>query len=124
MILEASRLSDAETAKQMTSRLRGILRATKHPLAPVGDQLLEAWMRAGFLASPAGIMVSADAGYHAGFPALCTHANGIPLAVCIGRVRDGLVRIGTAFDHRVLDASHSGILHGYLEAEVPKLMED
>ena len=46
-------------------------------------------------------------GVESGWSAIVS-GNGIPLAVSIGQIKDGRVRIGTTIDHRALDGSHAG----------------
>jgi hypothetical protein len=101
--------------------LRGIKRAEEHWLRPLSTQLLRAWCRKGFIASPAGAMISpvGDTGVEFGWPPLIP-ANGVPLAISICKPVEGRAFIGVRPDHRVLDAPHLGPLYQHLKEEIPR----
>lgn len=122
LVVDASSLSDAQTASALLGQLRQVLRAIRHPLYPVGAELTRAWVDAGFIASPAGAMVSdaTRSGITHPLPALIP-ANGVPLAVAIGAPRGPQVALGIRADHRAGDSSLYGEVHEWMRSEVPRL---
>jgi len=122
--LDASELDDEATATAIRGKIKDLIRQRRHRLSSVADGLLLAWVRCGFVASPAGAMLSAvgSKGIECGLPALVP-ANGVPLAVAIGEVRGGRATLGITMDHRAFDASHGGNVHRYLREEVEALCE-
>jgi hypothetical protein len=109
------------TWKQWAKALKGMKRAEDHWLRPLGTFLLRQWCKAGFIASPAGAMVSpvGDSGVEFGWPPLIP-GNGIPLAISICKPVDGKAFFGVRPDHRVLDAPHLGPLYQHLKEEIPR----
>lgn len=120
VVLDAATASDPETARTLLGQIRSTLRAIRHPLAEVGAALTRAWVEAGFIASPAGVMVSdaTRSGITHPLPALIP-ANGVPLAVAIGAPRGARVALGIRADHRAGDASLFGEVHEWLRVQVP-----
>jgi len=125
LVLDASRLSDEETAAALRTGLRAALRTRRHPLAGVGQALVRAWIEAGFLASSGGATISdcSGTGITAPLPALIP-GHGVPLALAIGTPRGGTVTIGISMDHRAFDASHGGEVHQWMRERVPRLLAE
>lgn len=122
LVLDPSRVDDRAVAAILRGEIRKLARLRKHRLAPVGDELLRAWCEAGFIASPAGAMVSSvgPAGVECGLPTLIP-GNGVPIAVAVGHLDRGHVVLGISLDHRALDASHGGRIHTFLKERVQEL---
>lgn len=110
------RESDPAKVRSARSRARRALYQIEgHELQPVGRQLMRAWAKVGYIASPAGAMVSC-AGLR-GWPALAPF-NGIPLAVQIGPIVTGSVTLYVAIDHRAFDGSVDERIYEALEEGV------
>jgi hypothetical protein len=121
VILNPSAGGSRSTWNLWSKALRGMKRAEDHWLRPLSTYLLRAWCRAGFIASPAGAMISpvGDTGVEFGWPPLIP-GNGVPLAISICRPVEGKAFIGVRPDHRVLDAPHLGPLYQHLKEEIPR----
>jgi hypothetical protein len=126
ILVNASELDDKQTQWALTW---GMIQAKKdllHPLAPVAVQILNKWLDAGFIASPAGAMISAVGYDRTGQPnisepeAALIDGNGVPVVVVIGEIEAGRIELRMTFDHRCLDPHQGGKLHRWMMAEVPK----
>jgi hypothetical protein len=121
LVLAPRELATETRARAALHRARrAMLRAERHPWRPLASQLLESWLRVGLLASPAAAMISWSGidGWAALVP-----GNGIPLAVQVGRVHEGRVRIFCTIDHRCWDGSHARRAYDHLEREVARRCE-
>jgi len=125
LVVDAAGLSDAALAAELRSQMRTALKSLRHPLAPAGAAITRAWVESGFLASPAGAMISdcTRTALDAPTPALVL-SNGVPLAVGIGRPRGGTATCIVVADHRAGDASLWGRMHAWLRDLVPKLLAE
>lgn len=109
------------TWNDWTRSLRGMARVEGHWLQPLATRLLRAWCREGFIASPAGAMISPvgdGGGIEFGWAPLIP-ANGIPLAITVCAPADGKAFIGVRPDHRTVDARHLDPLYRHLKREIP-----
>ncbi len=122
VVLDPFADDDRRLKRAIFRALRVLREPDHHPLRVLAGPLLRAWLRAGFIASPAAAMVSpvGGVGVRGGFDALL-RGNGVPLALAIGKVRDGRVTITVTADHRAFDADTLGPLYEALEQEVPRL---
>ncbi len=112
-----------EVAVARRRALRQAREVFGHPLERAGLDLVAAWCRAGFLASPASLALTdlLGSGVAVGLPAL-VRGNGVPLAVALGdEIEPGRRTLGIRVDHRALDADHGGRVHAHLATEVPRL---
>jgi hypothetical protein len=113
--------------RRMARALRAILKSETHELLPgvtaadVGVAMMRRWMGR-FIASPAGAMVSLAPKVPQGWAALVP--NGVPLAFTVCRVEDGLCWVTATIDHRALDGAAAGGIYQYLEAEIPRILEE
>jgi hypothetical protein len=125
LVFNAAHLADTELQRLLRKEYKRTLQMVRHPLAPVGHQLLRDWVEAGFIGSPAGAMISTPGrvGVEVGLPVLIP-GNGVPLAVAVGALQGDECTLGIVMDHRVFDASHGGEVHQYLKREVPLLARD
>ena len=139
VVLRPAGLAAAAIDSEIRRHMRTLLAVRKHPLDAVGRALLARWMRAGFLVSPGGAMVS-DVGAlwadEAGVPrgirdpdVALLDGNGVPIAIGIGEIVDEAagapwLPLRIVFDHRVLDAHHARELHPFLERRVGELVEE
>lgn len=123
-VFEASSLPQRSMWNTWRRALRGVARVYGHPLEPVAYRLLRRWADVGFIASPAGAMISpvGEAGIDFGWSPLIP-ANGIPLAITVCRPVDGRAFLGIRPDHRVLDAIHLGAVYQHLKMEVPRWLD-
>lgn len=124
VVIDVSDLGDAELRSMLRGEYRRLKRRRAHRYAPIGDQIIRAWLQSGFLVSTASCMVTdlGSLGIEAGYSAIVP-GNGIPLAVAVGKVIDGRVNVGTTIDHRALDGSHAGEVHEWLRQSVPRLTQ-
>jgi hypothetical protein len=120
VVVDYAGLDHAQMRAETRRALRGALEAERHPLAHVGHQILAAWAKAGFIASPGGAMVSV-ARVPRGHAALVP-SNGIPLAISIGRVHGGLLPLCLTPDHRVFDGEHAAQAYQFLEERIPRCL--
>ena len=121
--LNASSLTSKQLRILTVRHVRRLVEAEAHPLGHVNFQVLAEWMREGFIASPAGCMMSlvGTTGVLTGFAAL-TPQNGIPLAICVGEIEDGFLPVALTPDHRVFDATHVGAAYSYLGGAITELV--
>ena len=104
--------------------LKSGLKLLKHPMRPVGMQVLRSWARHGFIASPAGAMISlvGGVGIRWGSAPLCA-ANGVPLTASFGKTETKLFPLCLTVDHRVFDARVAGEMYEYLDATIRGLLD-
>lgn len=120
VIVDASRCEDLRS--WLSRAIKSMVRAERHEFRPFADQLLQAWAKTGFIASPAGAMISCagSTGVYKGKAALLARVNGVPLAFTIGRVENGKVWITADVDHRAIDGPQMGKCYRYLEQRIPE----
>jgi hypothetical protein len=123
VVVSVAGCSDEEVGRALRAQLRAALESARHELAPIGHALMGAWVEAGFLASPAGAMMSdaTRSGITHPRPALVP-GNGVPLAVAVGTPIGREVWVGIVADHRAGDASLWGRVHKELRCRVPALV--
>lgn len=125
VILDAAHLEyQRDLKKPLIKAVRSAVEADNHPLKVIADKLLQEWLKAGFIGSPAGVMISpvGEVGVHQGWAALVP-GNGVPIAVTVGKVRDnGMCNICCAIDHRAFDGRHAGEIYEYLELKILEVL--
>lgn len=126
IIISAERFSLQRLRERLSNATKAIIRAEKHELNNFTDDLLKKWSKTGFIASPAGIMISLVGSKNLlkGHAALLTDVNGIGMCVVVGRIEDNKVRLKLDTDHRMFDAEQEGILFTYVERRVPELLRE
>lgn len=111
--------TDDWVQKRMRKGLFSAVKFSKKALSKVAVDLLIKWADYGFLASPAGAMISMCGQSDDGWGALVP-ANGIPLVICVNRVTDGKCSIGVTPDHRAFDGKGDmEAIYAYLRKEIP-----
>lgn len=111
----------AWVAKHIRRALKSALKIEKHEFQTVGKQLFEAWLRAGFIVSPAGMMISSAPRVPLGWAELVP-GNGISLAATVCKVRNGRCWVTLRPDHRAIDGEEAGYFYEYLEKHVPQIL--
>lgn len=126
IIIDAQRFDLKTLRNKLAKATKATIRAERHELSSFTDDLLKKWSKTGFIASPAGIMISLVGSKNllAGHAALLTDVNGIGMCIVVGRVQDGKVCIKLDTDHRMFDAEQEGILCTYLEDRIPELLRE
>lgn len=124
IIIDPAQMSLKQLKNKLFKSLKALIKAEKSEFKPLTDQLFSAWCETGFIASPAGVMISCvgSKGIYKGKPALLTHINGIPSALVIGKVDNHKVWVTAEFDHRANDAHHCSRYYNYLINRVPEIL--
>lgn len=115
--------TDEWLKRRLRKSMKSVVKFSKKALSKTAIDLMIQWAEYGFLGSPAGAMISGCQGSDIGWAALVP-ANGIPLAVCVNRVKHGKCFIGVTPDHRAFDGKRDleGI-YDYLEQSIPLHVE-
>lgn len=118
-VFDAAGMTDEKLKLKIRRALRAAVKAEAHEpqITLAGRQLLYAWLKVGFITSPAGAMVSSAPKVPAGYAALVP-TNGVSLAVSVNRVKDSKCIITLTPDHRVYSGDDAGEMYEYIEREV------
>lgn len=121
--IDASALSDKQLKRKVYRGMKSALasRRRNSELRKIGEELSLLWCEVGFIASPAGAMISCPTGVEQGWSALF-EPNGIPLAFNVCDVIDGEFWLCVRIDHRVFDGSHASRIYQFMKRRVPELL--
>lgn len=129
-LIDASNLSFEQTSAKLTKSVRNLIKAEKEyrKEAKVLDTLFKRWCKTGFIASPAGAMVSLvgtkflPATGAEGQAALLTNVNGIGIGVISTYSSPNECVLWAGFDHRLYDADHESKYLIHMQERVPALL--
>jgi hypothetical protein len=122
MILDASKMTDVQIERKIRKGHRAAVKFSKSAMGKISTALLCDWMKAGFIGSPAGAMISGAADVELGWGALVP-GNGIPLVICVNEVKDGKCILGVTPDHRAIDGPTAGKIRMFLSKRITELLE-
>lgn len=118
ILVNAQRWRPGPLRRHLRRVTRDMIAAEKHELSSFVDRVLRAWAPHGFIASPAGAMLSlvgGKGGIVEGHAPLLTDVNGVPISLVAGREEDGWLTLGAEIDHRVMDAHQMSLMWKFLE---------
>lgn len=121
-IIDPTQLDDERIYGAICRATRSALFLENHPQRHISEQLLTEWSKRGFIASPAGAMVS-GANVYCGFSQRFI-PNGIPLVLQVNKVNEGRVNISYRLDHRCFDGTHSESIETFLTERITKLLKE
>lgn len=118
VLVNAHRWRHPQLQRHLRRVTRDMIAAERHELSSFVDRILRAWAPHGFIASPAGAMLSlvgSKGGIVEGHAPLLTDINGVPISIVAGCEEDGWLTLGAQIDHRVMDAHQMSLMWKFLK---------